>query len=68
LVVVPRIETKWFEISTPISIYENYSQFGFGAFVRVGPVFVGTDNMLKSLNTTSHTGMNMYFGISSVLP
>jgi hypothetical protein len=68
LVVVPRIETKWFEISTPISIYENYSQFGFGAFVRVGPVYIGTDNMLKSLNAKSHTGMNMYFGISSVLP
>ncbi len=68
LVVVPRIETKWFEISTPISIYDNYSQFGFGAFVRVGPIFVGTDNMLKSLDTKSHSGMNMYFGISSVLP
>jgi hypothetical protein len=68
LVVVPRLETKWFEVSTPISIYENYSQFGFGAFVRVGPIFVGTDNMLKSLDTKSHSGMNMYFGISSVLP
>lgn len=68
LVIVPRLETKWLEFSTPISVYDNYSQFGFGAFVRTGPLFFGTDNLFKSFNATSHTGVNMYFGFSTVLP
>ncbi len=68
LVVVPRFEHRWFEVSTPISFYDNYEQFGFGLFTRIGPVFFGTDNFLKSFSNTKYSGMNMYFGVSSLLP
>lgn len=68
LVVVPRFEHRWVEVSTPISFYDNYEQFGLGLFTRIGPVFFGTDNFLKSFTNTKYSGINMYFGISSLLP
>lgn len=68
LVVVPRFENRWFEISTPMSFYDNYEQFGLGLFTRIGPVFFGTDNFIKSFSSSKYSGMNMYFGVSSVLP
>ena len=68
LVVVPRFEHAWFEFSVPLSIYNNYRKFGMGGFMRLGPVFIGTDNFLNSLSATKFTGMNMYFGFSTLIP
>jgi hypothetical protein len=68
LVVVPRFEHRWFELSTPLSFYDNYEQFGIGIFTRIGPVFFGSDNFLKSFSSNKYSGMNLYFGISSLLP
>jgi hypothetical protein len=66
-VIVPRVEHNWFEVSMPISIYNNYSQFGLGAYFRAGPVYFGTDNFLYSLSATKYSGMNVYFGISTLI-
>jgi hypothetical protein len=68
LVVVPRFEHRWFELSTPLSFYDNYEQFGIGIFTRIGPIFIGSDNFLKSFTSNKYSGMNLYFGISSLLP
>lgn len=68
LVVVPRFEHRWFELSTPLSFYDNYEQFGIGIFTRIGPIFIGSDNFLKSFSSNKYSGMNLYFGISSLLP
>ncbi len=67
LVVVPRFEHAWFELSAPISLYNNYRSFGFGGFLRLGPVFLGTDNIIKSINPSKLQGVNFYFGISTLL-
>jgi hypothetical protein len=66
-VIVPRVEHNWFEVSMPISIYNNYRQFGLGAYFRAGPVYFGTDNFLYSLSATKYSGMNVYFGISTLI-
>ncbi len=66
-VVVPRIEHNWFEVSMPISVYNNYRQFGLGAYFRAGPVYFGTDNFLYSLSATKYSGMNLYFGFSTLI-
>jgi hypothetical protein len=66
--VVPRFEHRWFELSTPLSFYDNYEQFGIGIFTRIGPIFIGSDNFLKSFTSNTYSGMNLYFGISSLLP
>lgn len=66
-VIVPRVEHNWFEFSMPISVYNNYRQFGLGAYFRAGPVYFGTDNFLYSLSATKYSGMNVYFGISTLI-
>ena len=69
IVLIPRIETRLFEVSVPMSLYNDYRNAAVGLFARVGPVFVGSDNLLKSVNrSTSFSGFNFYFGISTGIP
>ncbi len=67
VVIVPRIEHNWFEFSVPVSVYNNYKQFGLGAYFRAGPVFFGTDNFLYTFSATKYSGMNLYFGLSTLI-
>lgn len=66
-VLLPRIETRIFEFTLPISVYNDYKEFGVGAYARIGPVFFGTDNLLRSTKNT-YRGFDFYFGISSGIP
>ncbi|MEK0421953.1 MAG: hypothetical protein RLZZ161_1804, partial [Bacteroidota bacterium] len=65
LVVIPRIENKWFECSMPLCLYNDYKNIGMGWFTRIGPVFFGTDNLLKSIKSNSYSGLDFYLGIST---
>lgn len=66
IVVIPRIESRLFEISVPMSLYNDYRNAAFGLYARVGPVFLGSDNLLKSISKgSSINGFNFYFGIST---
>lgn len=68
VVVIPRFESKVFEFSLPLSVYQDYSVFGIGAYMRLGPVFLGTDNFITSLRRNSYNGVDFYFGISTGIP
>ena len=64
-VLIPRIETKWIEVTMPVGLTNDYRKANMGACVRVGPVFLGSDNFLSNLMTNNIKGMNVYFGLSS---
>ena len=40
--LTPRMETRWLELATPISLANNYQTLAYGAMVRIGPVVVGS--------------------------
>jgi hypothetical protein len=65
LVIVPRLETKWLEVSMPVGLTNDYRKGNIGACVRVGPIFLGSDNFLSNMMSNNIKGMNVYFGLSS---
>lgn len=67
LSIIPRIESKGFEFSMPLTLSENYKNFYVGAYTRIGPVFFGSDNLGGLLNVSSNSefrGADIYGGIS----
>lgn len=67
LSVIPRVESRGFEFSMPITLSENYRNFYVGAYTRIGPVFFGSDNLGGLLNVASASqfqGADIYGGIS----
>jgi hypothetical protein len=68
LTIIPRIETKLFEVSLPMGLMNDYKNGRMGIFVRVGPVFVGSDNIIGQLKSNNIYGADFYFGISTGIP
>jgi len=64
LVLVPRLEMAWFECSLPVSLTQDYKRGAVGGFLRVGPVFIGSDNLVTTVLTNKARGFNLYFGVS----
>jgi len=67
LSIIPRVESRGFEFSMPITLSENYKNVYIGTYVRVGPVFFGSDNLGGLLNVSSNSnfrGADIYGGIS----
>lgn len=64
LSVTPRWEGKWFEISMPFVLFDNYNAFAFGIAGRIGPLFLGTDNVGSFLNINRPRSTDVYFGLS----
>ena len=62
--VVPRFESKWFEIGTPLALQAGYRDFGAGAFLRIGPVWLGSDKLFSSLFQNKKSDFDLYAGIS----
>ena len=49
--IVPRYDLKWFGISFPIQ-YNMYKQWNVGLGLRLGPVWVGWNDMFSAMTTT----------------
>ncbi len=60
----PRWESKWLEVAMPFALLDNYNTFTFGLAGRLGPLFLGTDNLGAFLNINNPRGMDLYFGLS----
>ncbi|MFN8348474.1 MAG: DUF5723 family protein [Spirosomataceae bacterium] len=63
LAVTPRYETRWLEVSMPLSLIDNYRVFAFGLAARVGPVFIGTDHLGGLIDIGKPQGLDFYFGL-----
>jgi len=63
LAVIPRWETKWLEVSVPVSLYNGYRNPAIGLAGRAGPLFLGSDNLPGLVNIGDPKGVSIYFGL-----
>jgi len=64
ITILPRFEHKHIEVAIPITLGGDYKDFQVGGFVRVGPVFVGSDNLKSIITQKDFYGVNTYFGFA----
>lgn len=66
LAVTPRYDTRWVSVSVPVT-YLNHG-LSAGASVRIGPGWLGTDNVLGLLGNSSNgirpRGLDIYAGLA----
>ena len=66
--VVPRRQTERLEYGFPVSFVQNYSTLNVGAYLRVGPLIVGSNNLAglgQFLNNSGTQSASFYIGIRS---
>lgn len=64
LAITPRYEHRWYELSMPIAILNNYRSFGVGLAGRIGPLWLGTDHLAGLLNIGRPKTFTIYGGLS----
>jgi len=64
LMVAPRYETPFFEVSMPLALEYDYRSFRAGAMVRVGWFYIGTNSLVSLLNTKHVRDADLYLGVS----
>ena len=60
--VTPRYESKWFGAAMPLQ-YNQYGQFRVGAGLRLGILYIGTNDILGLLGLTNHFGSDFHFSL-----
>lgn len=65
LMVIPRFESDFIEISAPIGLMNDYKMARLGMYFRIGPLFIGSDNIIGLLKANNFYGADFYFGIST---
>lgn len=67
LAVIPRFEFRGLELSTPIVWGQNYQDLNLGLYARLGPFFLGSENingLLNKVSTSSYSGADIYAGMA----
>ena len=62
LAITPRYESRWLEVSVPISLYDWYLP-RIGLAVRVFGFTVGTDKLGGFFHMSNFTGLDFYFSL-----
>jgi len=62
LSITPRYESRWFEASLPISLYDWYLP-RIGLAFRIYGFTIGTDKLGSFFNLNNFTGLDFYFSI-----
>ena len=62
LAVTPRYESRWLDVSTPVSIL-NYRQVRFGLAARLAFLTIGTDHLLSFLGQKRLSGSDFYVAL-----
>ena len=62
IMLAPRFEKRWLAAGLPITLY-NMEQLRVGAFVRVGPLVLGTDHFPGFLIPGRLSGVDFYFAL-----
>ncbi len=60
--LTPRYESRWLSIAVPVSYY-NFDQFRLGLSGRLGPLFLGTDNLNSFVSKSDLSGTDFYIGL-----
>jgi hypothetical protein len=64
IVIIPRFESRFLELALPIGMMNDYKNPRLGMYLRIGPAFIGSDNLIGQLKGKDIYGTDVYFGIS----
>ena len=64
LMVAPRWESPYFEVSTPLLWAYDYRAFRLGLSARLGPLYLGTNSLLPFLYTRGFRDLDIFAGIA----
>lgn len=64
LLLIPRFESKIFELMTPLTYWPATNSFTPGMYLRVGPAFVGTNNIRAVFDQQQISNAGFYFGVA----
>jgi hypothetical protein len=62
--LTPRIESKWLEVATPISMINGYQTLAYGLMVRLGPLVIGSNDLSAYFASSNPYGFNGYAELS----
>ncbi|HEB61533.1 MAG TPA: hypothetical protein ENI82_00120 [Bacteroidetes bacterium] len=63
LAISPRIEHRWFSVSTPLVLY-NWKDFRIGTSIRLAYLIIGSDNVFSLFsNHAQYSGTDLYMGL-----
>lgn len=65
--LTPRWESRWFGVYVPIE-YNTYTDFNTGISLRLGPVFVGSANILSNLSAGETNKFDIAGGVKIPIP
>lgn len=65
--LTPRWENRWFGVYLPVD-YNTYLKFNAGLALRMGPVFVGSNNILSNLGSGETNKVDIAGGIKVPIP
>lgn len=60
----PRLEGRVLELAVPFMYYSAVRQFAIGSYFRLGPFFIGSDNLGGLLQLGDIYGADLYLGFS----
>lgn len=63
ILLAPRFESRWFSAGLPLTMY-NLNKARLGAFLRLGPLTLGTDNFPAFIIPGKLSGGDFYFSLN----
>lgn len=62
--ITPRYDWKWFGVYAPVS-YNAYGHLNAGLSAMIGPIILGTRNLLPMFSKNTVNGLDFYFGLKA---
>jgi outer membrane protein OmpA-like peptidoglycan-associated protein len=67
IAITPRYDMKWFGVYIPLT-YNQYGNFGAGAGLRAGPIFVTSSNLITTFAGKFTFAANIQAGVKITIP
>ncbi len=63
LAITPRYESRRIDVAVPIALQNGYRNLTFGLAGRIGPFFLGSENLAGIFNIGNPRGISIYMGL-----
>lgn len=64
LAITPRFESHGIEFAIPLSLQNGMTTFAYGAALKLGPLFIGSDNIEALFGSNKTNGTDIYVGLN----
>ncbi len=64
VMLAPRLEYRYFEVSTPLLLAYDYRSIRLGTNFRIGPLYIGSNNILPFVYTRGFRDVDFFVGIA----